>query len=234
LHVPLFLKLPGNAHGGERKSKPVALVDVYPTLLELAGISSEGGHGTSLLRALEGHKETAERSLFSEGGHVEQYALTLGRWRLVEEFPGSESGEAALLTHPRVSDEWLRAHASELLTRPLTQALLSELSARPGFPAAVAELRRTLAGPYDSLYDVEADPAGQRDLAAEHPELVARLKPLLEREKARSRQARAEADPILARPARSAAERAALEALGYGGGSDDEPGTPPRTDPRPR
>src|SRR6185503_8456399 len=118
----------------------VQLVDLYPTLLELAGANANRAHlhGSSLLARLA-PAGADEHVLFSEGGHVEQYALTQGCWRLVEERPGSESSESSLLTHPRVPDKWYRAHAPELLNSPLTQPLLTELLARPGFREAMKE-----------------------------------------------------------------------------------------------
>lgn len=217
LHVPLLVKLPHSAHGGSRVRHPVALVDVYPTLLELAGIPAapERLHGKSLLARLgpERAPESA-RAHFSEGGHVEQYALTLDKWRLVEERPGSESSEASLLTHPRVPDEWLREHCPELLTLPLTRTRLSELLVRDGFREALRELRGLVAGPYYSLYDREADPGDLHDLAATQPEEVERLKGLLEIEKARSRAARKEAKAVVP-PTLSPEALQALDALGY-------------------
>jgi arylsulfatase A-like enzyme len=219
LHVPLILKLPGNARGGQRVETPVSLVDLYPTLLELSGVPAEDSrlHGESWLALLQRGAPRGERALFSEGGHVEQYALDLGRWRLVEEHPGSESSEASLLTHPRVPEEWLRAHAPELLTRPLTEELLRELLARPGFRQEVQALRRRVAGPYYSLYDNESDPGNLCDLARQEPERVERLKARLQAEKQRSRRAREEAGEVLAQPL-SPAAMAQLKALGYGGG----------------
>ncbi|HEX6883041.1 MAG TPA: sulfatase [Planctomycetota bacterium] len=223
LHVPLLVKLPGNRHGGRSVSEPVALVDVYPTLLELAGVppDPERLHGASLLARIESTSR-AERPHFSESGHVEQYALTLGCWRLVEEFPGSESSDAALLSHPRVPDEWLRRHAPEILARPLSKPLLAELLARPGFPARLRELRALVAGPYHGLYDTCRDPAQLVDLSAQEPERLAHLKKLLEAEKARARAAQAEARPVRRTAALSPADLEALEALGYGGEATSE------------
>jgi len=225
LHVPLLVKLPGNRHGGRRVAEPVALVDVYPTLLELAGVPPDPArlHGTSLLARLEATSRE-ERPHFSESGHVEQYALTLGCWRLVEEFPGSESSDAALLSHPRVPDEWLRAHAPELLARPLSKALLAELLARPGFPARLGELRALVAGPYHGLYDTCRDPGQLEDLSAREPERLAHMKKLLEAEKARARAAQAEARPVRRTASLSPADLEALEALGYGGEAAPEEG----------
>ncbi len=235
LHVPLLLKLPGNAHGGRRVRQGVQLVDLYPTLLELAGANTSAAHlhGSSLLSRITESASADERALFSEGGHIEQYALTQGCWRLVEERPGSESSESSLLTHPRVDDAWYRANAPELLTRPLTRELLDELKARPGFAARLAELRALLAGPYYTLHDLCHDPRAENDRAAAEPERVARMRSLLETEKQRARAARVEADAFLARPTLSPAARAELEKLGYGSGTDTDteserdPGAPP-------
>lgn len=40
LRVPLFIKLPGNAHGGETRTGLVEMVDIAPTILELLGLAS--------------------------------------------------------------------------------------------------------------------------------------------------------------------------------------------------
>ncbi|MEZ5332997.1 MAG: sulfatase-like hydrolase/transferase [Thermoanaerobaculia bacterium] len=65
LHVPLILKLPGEPGRGGRVDVPVHLMDVAPTLLELAGLPvSEGLPGSSLL-----HPPPAGRSLYAETYH---------------------------------------------------------------------------------------------------------------------------------------------------------------------
>jgi len=223
LHVPLLLKLPHGEHGGLRVRRPVSLVDVYPTLLARAGVPPEPGrlHGRSLLEALDGSPPEGERPLFAEGGHVEQYALTQGCWRLVEEFPGSESSEAALLSHPRVRDDWLRANCPELLAQPLTKTLLKEILARPGFGERLQELRKLVAGPYYSLFDLCNDPEERRDFAGERSDVLARLKLALEVEKERARSAQREAEVSGVREPLSPDARAQLEALGYGGANAD-------------
>lgn len=224
LHVPLLLKLPGNAHGGLRVRTPVALVDVYPTLLELAGVPPrpERLHGTSLLAHLETPGSSSERALFSEGGHVEQYSITLGCWRLVEEFPGRESSESSLLSHPRVPEEWLRANFPELLTRPLTKTLLKELQARAGFAERVKELRELVAGPYYSLFDLCKDVEQRDDLAGSEPAELARLRAVLAREKERSREAQRDARVSGNREPLSPEALRQLRGLGYDGAPEDE------------
>jgi len=218
LHVPLVVKLPHGAHAGRRVSTPVQLVDLYPTLLELAGAEPRSAqlHGTSLLQVLAAPAD--ERLRYSEAAWVESYSITQGRWKLVEERPGSESAEQSLLTHPRVPEGWLREHFPEVLERPLSDELLRELAARPGYAERLTELRALVAGPYHELYDLEADPAGRTDVAAANPDVVERLKPVLEAERARSRRARDDADVDFHRQELGAAARDQLEALGYGGG----------------
>ena len=217
LHVPLVLKLPHGAHAGRRVQTPVQLVDLYPTLLELAGAEPRPAelHGTSLLQVLAAPAD--ERLRYSEAAWVESYSITQGRWKLVEEYPGSESAEQSLLTHPRVPEAWLRQNFPEVLERPLSEELLRELAARPGYAERLQELRALVAGPYRELYDLEADPAGGSDVAAQHPEVVERLRPLLEAERARSRRAKEDADPDFHRQVLGAEQRDRLEGLGYGG-----------------
>jgi arylsulfatase A-like enzyme len=224
LHVPLLVKLPHGEHAGSRVERPVALVDVYPTLLALAGAPPEPDrlHGRSLLEALDGSRVEGERAIFSEGGHVEQYALTQGCWRLVVEFPGSESSDAAVLSHPRVSDDWLRANCPELLVQPLTKALLKEILARPGFAERLQELRKQVAGPYYSLFDLCRDPEERRDLSREQDEVLARMQRALEAEKERSRAAQREAEVSGIREPLPPEAQRQLDALGYGGLGNDE------------
>jgi arylsulfatase len=216
LHVPLVLKLPGNAHGGRRVPAAVSLVDLYPTLLELSGAPVGSHlHGRSLLSWLDSPERAGARPIFSEGGHVEQYSLVHEGWKLVQLFPASESGDASLLTHPLVPEEWLRANFPELLTQPLSDELRDELSVRPGYAQKLADLRALLGGPYHELYDLRADPLERRDLARERADQVQRLLPLLEREKQRSRLAARDANPDLVRHGLDPQALQELDDLGY-------------------
>jgi len=69
-HVPLLIRLPGGEGGGRRVSKPVGLIDLLPTLLELAGIESPVPmSGSSLVPLIEGRGdqgEGASRYVFSD------------------------------------------------------------------------------------------------------------------------------------------------------------------------
>jgi len=68
LHVPLIIRPPGGLAEGLRVPGATALLDVLPTLLELAQIPDPALiHGRSLLPALQGEPHTARRHIFSEG-----------------------------------------------------------------------------------------------------------------------------------------------------------------------
>ena len=68
LAVPLQVKLPAGEQAGRRVSQPVALLDVLPTALELAGASPPAGiHGRSLLELARGEEPRAAGLVFSEG-----------------------------------------------------------------------------------------------------------------------------------------------------------------------
>lgn len=64
LHVPLLVKLPGSERAGTRIAAPVQLIDVLPTILQVAGRGvPEGLHGRSLL-SIDG--ATRVPSIYSE------------------------------------------------------------------------------------------------------------------------------------------------------------------------
>jgi arylsulfatase A-like enzyme len=68
VHVPLLVRLPGGEHGGRRVADPVALLDVLPTVLELAGATAPAGiHGRSLVPALRGEPWKGRDVVFTEG-----------------------------------------------------------------------------------------------------------------------------------------------------------------------
>jgi choline-sulfatase len=58
LHVPLLVKLPGSARGGETDDAPVSLVDIFPTVAELANVEKPAAlKGKSLL-----HHDASDRA----------------------------------------------------------------------------------------------------------------------------------------------------------------------------
>lgn len=79
LHVPLIIRLPGGEHGGSRIHTQVELMDVAPTLLELAGMSPpQRFSGRSLLPLIADRNEATDRVAI---------ALTVGGLRTIINYP---------------------------------------------------------------------------------------------------------------------------------------------------
>lgn len=87
VQIPLLLKLPGSRRAGETVTEPVHIVDVAPTILEVAGAEPDGLDGFSLLDPPD-----PDRLLYSETlyprlhfGWAELRAVMQGRHRYVSE-----------------------------------------------------------------------------------------------------------------------------------------------------
>ncbi len=82
--VPLLLALPGG--GGSRVDAPVSLLDVLPTLCDLAGAGRpEGIDGRSLFDAAR--RAAVPMEYAAEGSIAPLVALRQGRWKLVRSAP---------------------------------------------------------------------------------------------------------------------------------------------------
>ncbi len=66
LHVPLMVRLPGARRAGEKVSRPVGLVDVFPTVTALLGIAPPAGLAGVPLLAASSASVDPSRAIFSE------------------------------------------------------------------------------------------------------------------------------------------------------------------------
>jgi choline-sulfatase len=65
IHVPLLVKLPGNALSGSTIAAPVGLVDVFPSIAQLLGVSPPAGlDGKPLFGQLDVHRRIYSESLY--------------------------------------------------------------------------------------------------------------------------------------------------------------------------
>ncbi|MDG2123618.1 MAG: sulfatase, partial [Verrucomicrobiales bacterium] len=95
--VPLIVRAPGRAGNGERSEALVELVDLYPTLAELAGLPvGEQLEGTSFVSLLDNPDERWKRAAFTQftRGKRRGYSIASGDYRYVEWY---EVGTAKLL-----------------------------------------------------------------------------------------------------------------------------------------
>ena len=70
-HVPLVVRMPRGEGGGRRVAAPVELVDVMPTLLEIAGATPPARiHGGSLLPAVRGEPFAGRPYAYTQGSQM--------------------------------------------------------------------------------------------------------------------------------------------------------------------
>jgi len=149
-HVPLIIVWPGHIQGGRRIEAPVSMIDVLPTVLELAGLpAAEFAQGQSFAPLLLGQPGwTPQPVVFNE-------------FRFLED--GSMIGNLEVL-----DGRW----GESLEIRTSDAASLPTLGRHPA-PAGgrwaardFAEVSRFL------LYDVAADPRAISNVTADHPEVA--------------------------------------------------------------
>jgi arylsulfatase A-like enzyme len=159
--VPLLLRLPGGAEAGRAIAGPVGLIDVAPTLLDLAGLPIPASFsGRSLRAVISGDDDGAwleERPLYVDAPLVKSdvAALRRGPWKLIRSgrrselyHLGDDPGETRDLASRqpqraralrRELDDWIAA----LRTRARTEGTLA-VPSRESHPAEQAEALRAL------------------------------------------------------------------------------------------
>jgi choline-sulfatase len=87
--VPLIMRLPDGAHAGMVRPEPVSLIDLLPTMCDLAGVAEEERlpvDGHSLLPLLDGDI-TGERVVFSEyhaqGSHTPCFMIRRAQYKYI-------------------------------------------------------------------------------------------------------------------------------------------------------
>ena len=86
--VPLVLVAPDRVKPGTVVDTPVSLLDLYPTLVALAGLPErEGLEGESLLEALSGSRRNRTVAMTYQRGN---HAVRSSRWRYIRYADGSE------------------------------------------------------------------------------------------------------------------------------------------------
>ena len=88
LHIPLIFKIPHELSKGKKVGACVRSIDIFPTILDLSGLSSEGkGEGLSLLPLMSGRPDHAERLIFSVGENINgkptRIAMRTQDWKLI-------------------------------------------------------------------------------------------------------------------------------------------------------
>lgn len=164
LRVPMIAWWPDTIPANQTIEEPAIIMDLFATALSAANVSLPDDRvidGVNLLPAMTGQKKLSDRPLFSYQGQVN--TVRLGKWKLHRKVP----------TDRMMPDDWVdpRAPDGVTLLAPFEQPRPSEY---PGLktgdsPKGIA------------LFNLETDPAEQKDVAKEHPEVVKQLQTLLEK-----------------------------------------------------
>ncbi len=106
-HVPLMIKIPGGVKG-QVTGATVSLLDLYPTLIDLAGLpANDANEGVSLRALVEGSGEAPDHVAITTYGHA-NHAIRDDRYRYIRFTDGSEE----LYDHQNDPDEWVNLAAN--------------------------------------------------------------------------------------------------------------------------
>ena len=165
LRVPAIARWPGRIPPGQVSAEVVASIDVFPTFVGAAGGTLPAGRvidGQSLLPMLEGRVEKSpHEAIFAMGGQQLRMVRS-GRWKLHVRAP--QPGFRCLDD----ASDWRDPRGPDGITI-IAQFEQANPTQCPGL----------VSGPDPApmmLFDMRAEIGEQRDVAADHPEVVARLK----------------------------------------------------------
>jgi len=165
LRLPLLVRWPGRIPAGQVRHEPGIVMDFFPTLLSATGVPYPAEvtlDGMDLLPHWQGKAQPAERNLFAFRGN-DLCTLKMGRWKYHALRP---AGAKSRVWAPE--EKWVdpRRPDGVRLLAPYEQAHPSQ------FPGLLTgdEVKS------EALFDLETDPGEQRNVAAQHPDILARMR----------------------------------------------------------
>jgi arylsulfatase A-like enzyme len=177
VHVPLLVKLPGQAHAGQRVSAVSRAVDVVPTVLDVLGLphTAPGLQGESLVPLWEGGEKTS-RPAFVEALEFEEEkkSIRTDEWKLIVTV---DAESVARRGRSHLPAQFARASLFDLRKDPLEREDL--LAPASGSPAGVAPRHAAVAAALEAdlrahLRKQRAEPA----TAVPPPEAIEALRAL--------------------------------------------------------
>ena len=167
LRVPMIARWPGKIPPGIVNESVAGTIDILPTILKAAGLKVPADRiidGKDIWPLLTSDRaDSPHEAIFGMQG-TNLMTVRSGKWRLHVRSPGRPS---------KRGDDWVDPRGPDGVTivAPYEQA-------RPSaYPGSVAgdDPKNMM------LFDIEADPAEQRDVSKQHPDVVKRLKALYDK-----------------------------------------------------
>jgi uncharacterized sulfatase len=172
LRVPMIARMPGTIPAGVVNTQPAATIDILPTICKLLGAdipSDRTIDGSDIMPMITNAKaESPHEAIYGMKG-TSLSCIWSGKWKLHVLSPGPVN---MFNLSPEMARQWVDPRGPDGVTilAPFEQA---RPSAYPGVTTG-ADPKAMM------LFDLEADPGEQRNLAAQHPEIVKRLKALFD------------------------------------------------------
>ena len=165
VRVPLVVRWPGRIPAGRSSDEAFMAIDFLPTFTELVGgrAPERTIDGLSVKRLLLGEPgaKSPHEALFFYAGN-ELHAVRSGQWKLHFPHPYlTTAGEPGRGGKP---SNWGKATPLSI-----TDSSMDAIASRHGQRVAQLEL---------SLFNLNADPGETKNVASQHPDIVARLKQL--------------------------------------------------------
>lgn len=172
VRVPFIARWPGRIPAGLVSKEPAASIDVFPTFANLAGASlpedrTMDGRDILPLMTSPGAESPHEAIFAMSGGRL--HIVRSGKWKLHVRAPGPSRGPENIEAYIEGSFNARKPDGTTIIA-PFEQPYPTQY---PGVLTGDAPREMM-------LFDLEADPAEQYDIADSHPDVVKRLKALFD------------------------------------------------------
>lgn len=167
IHVPMVMKFPGGQYAGRRVEGLIELIDIFPTVVAVTGLAPDTGSGDfvqghNLLPLIEGTQSQVREYVFSDTQSLDvghRYLSVRGqRWKYIQ------------VQRPKRDKNTLISSMQHIIDR----RMIFDILRHPRY-----FLHRYFVNSSEYLFDLEADPGEQLNLAAEYPDRVGRFRQLL-------------------------------------------------------
>lgn len=165
VRVPCIMRWPGVIPAGRECREPAMAIDLLPTVAELIGGQLptrriDGRSIRSLMQGETGAKSPHEALFFYAGDELQ--AVRMGRWKY-------HFGHRFITVDGEPGRDGKPAASDRLRPKSITESGLEGIASRHGYRVERIEA---------SLFDLEDDVGEQRDMSAQHPEVVKRIEEL--------------------------------------------------------